>query len=119
MDMSEHTCGVAFDGAVPEVALDKSEFLDNVVRCPFVQRQVLPMVQTVLFRGDSAVAVYRPGRRLPCRGAEAFTVQTVVRTIAIPQSFLDKVVNAPVMQVCRPSKSLSWRRDSFPWSSRP
>ena len=40
-------------------------------------------------------------------------------TTAIPQSFLDKVVNAPVMQVCRPSKSLSWRRGSFPWSSRP
>ena len=46
-------------------------------------------------------------------------VQTVLRTIAISLSFLDMVVNAPVMQVCRPSKSLSWRRGSFPWFSRP
>ena len=42
--------------------------------------------------GDSAVAVYQRHRRLFCRGAE---VQTVLQTIAIPQPFLDKVVNAP------------------------
>ena len=71
--MSEHTCEVAGDATVPEVALDMSEFLDKVVRCPFMQRQVPPMVQTVLFRGGAALAVYRSGRRLPCRGAEAFS----------------------------------------------
>ena len=68
LDVSEHPCGVAFDATVPEVALDMSEFLDKVLRCPFMHRQVPPMVQTVLFRGGAALAVYRPGR---CRGAEA------------------------------------------------
>ena len=60
------------------------------------------------------------GHLHPCRCVETFLmIHTVLRIIAIPQSFLDKVVNAPVMQVCRPSKSLSWRLGSFSWSSRP
>ena len=39
-------------------------------------------------------------------------VQSLLRTIEIPQLLVDKVIDAPVM----PSTSLSWRRGLFPWS---
>ena len=52
VDMSEHTCGEAFDATVPEVAVDMLRYCAE--NC-----------------GDSAVAVYQHHRRLPCRGAEA------------------------------------------------
>ena len=51
LDMSDHTCGVALDATVPEVALDMSQYCAE--HC-----------------GDSAVADYHH-RRLPCCGAEA------------------------------------------------
>ena len=72
---------------------------------------LMPCTMAGMDQIDSYVVCSHQGHVHPCRGAEAFpTVQTVLRIKAIPQSFLDKVVNAPVMQVCVPSKSLSWRR---------
>ena len=54
--------------------------------------------------------------QLPCRGAEAFPMfQTVLRTMAIPLSLFDKVVNAPVSQVVqveRVPQVPSWRTRS-------
>ena len=43
-------------------------------------------------------------------------IPMVLVTMAIPQLLLYKVVNA---QLCRSSKSLSWRRGCFLWSCRP
>ena len=103
---------MAFDATVPEVALDMSEFLDKVVRCPLCNDRCPEWFRQCfsVFSSGGTVGGRCPCYflQLPCRGAEALPmVQTVLRTIAIPQSFLDKKVNAPVMQGSMPSKSLS------------
>ena len=78
---------------------------------PVVVQRPIPMVlattETHQLRVDTVVdAPICRSCRFPSRGAEAcLMVQTVRRTIAIPQLHVYKVVDELIMQVCRSSKS--------------
>ena len=105
LDMSELTCGVAFDATFPEVALDmqktveipQSQFINSIAVFPVAaQRQSLhgfPSCRTCGGRCPCCVLLH------PCRGAEAFMVQTALRTFAIHQLRVDKMVDVLVVQV--------------------
>ena len=66
LDMSEHTCGVAVDASVPEVALDMSWY------CAVRQVVVFPVVAQMQISWSSGFPSCRTfGGRCPCCAAAA------------------------------------------------
>ena len=121
--MSEHSCGVAFDATVPEVALDLSLYCAENF-------------------GDSAVAVYQHRRRLPCGIPQLpciwWSISLLCSTTSLswrrgrfPRSRLlcgplsvhscswTRLSMPLLCRSCRSSKSVSWRRGFFTWSCGP
>ena len=90
VDMSEHTCGVAFDATLPEVEIPQLPFINIIVVFPVMaQRQPPVAVHSVV---DVPVVFFN----IPVVTQSPFPmVQTVQRTMETSQLPVDKVVHVP------------------------
>ena len=118
MDMFEHTCGVAFDATVPEVALDMSWYcaVRQVVVFPVVAQRQIPIVfwiqsPYVLWSMSLLCSCSPSHRSLTCPSVCNDRCR-VIRSAEYCGSSTDAVLRSPLT-------SLSWRRGCFPWSRRP